>query len=133
MRRFVSLALGAGLLLGPVAPVFAVRPDASCPDESSGFVTVDQQGWWDNTVAGFVAEGIPVYIGGDPANGFTEEFEDFAMAFGFADAQAFYDYIWGPQWQRIDRNDDLLVCMKPYPLTPGNPAYLFNGIDNTAN
>jgi hypothetical protein len=32
----------------------------------------------------------------------------------------------------IDKNEDLLVCMKPRPITPGNPAYFFNGVDNTA-
>lgn len=35
-------------------------------------------------------------------------------------------------WDRINKNGDAYVCMKPYPHTPGSPAYLFNGTDNNA-
>ena len=133
MARLAALLLGMLLLVGSAVPALAVTPNAGCPTGASDFVVVDQQGWWDATVAGFETEGITVYVDGNPANGFTAEFDAFAVSSGFADGQALYDYIWGPQWQRIDRNGDLLVCMKGYPHTPGNPAYLFNGIDNSAH
>ena len=131
MRRVATplLALiGVMLLPGAVA---AVRPVGGCPDAASGFVIVDQQTWWDRTVAGFEAEGIHVYVGGVPANGFTDEFDAFAAAFGLGDGQGLYDFVWGTQWQGIDKNADLLVCMKDRPHTKGNPAYYFDGVDNT--
>jgi hypothetical protein len=117
------------LLPGAVA---AVRPVAGCPAEASGYVIVDQQTWWDRTVAGFEAEGIHVYVGGDPNAGFTEVFDAFAAAFGLVDGQGLYDFVWGAQWIGIDKNSDLMVCMKDRPITKGNPAYFFNGVDNTA-
>jgi hypothetical protein len=110
----------------------AARPLGDCPAAASGYFLVGQQQWWDNTVAGFEAEGIEVYVDGDPANGFTAEFDEFAAAAGFGDGQGLHDFVWIDQWAAIDKNDDLLVCMKPRPVTPGNPAYFFNGVDNTA-
>jgi hypothetical protein len=133
MRRFIGFAAAIGLLLGVAAPALAARPVGGCPAEASGYFIVGQQEWWDITVAGFEAEGIPVYVDGDPANGFTDEFNEFAAAVGFGDGQGLYDFVWIDQWQGIDKNDDLLVCMKRRPVTPGNPAYFFNGVDNTAS
>ena len=133
MRRTVApLFVLLGLLLMPTG-VAATGPVAACPNDNSGYFLVDQQGWWDRTVAGTEAEGIHVYVGGDPANGFTPEFEDFAVSMGFDGAQALYDYVWVTQWIAIDKNGDLMVCMKDRPHTPGNPAYFFNGVDNTAH
>lgn len=132
MRRPVALALGGVLLLGSAVPAIAASPNDSCPPPQAGFELVNLQAWWDNTVDGFETEGIQVYVGGDPGNGFTEEFDQFAMAAGFADGQALYDLIWGAQWTAINKNGDSYVCMKPYPRTPGNPAYMFTGVDNSA-
>lgn len=132
MNRLVALALGAILLLGTAVPALAGSPNDSCPAAQAGFELVDLQGWWDNTVDGFETEGIQVYVDGDPLNGFTEEFDDFAISAGFADGQALYDLIWGAQWDTINKNGDSYVCMKAYPRTPGNPAYLFAGVDNSA-
>lgn len=131
MRRLVIPLLAvSALLLLPVS--VAARPIAGCPAADSGYDLVGQQTWWDRTVAGFEAEGIPVYVGGDAANGFTADFEAFSAAAGFGSAQGLYDFVWVEQWQNIDKNGDLLVCMKPRPITRGNPAYFFNGVDNTA-
>jgi hypothetical protein len=133
MRRFFAGIAGfAAVIVLAAAPVAAGRPVATCPAEASGYFIVDQQEWWDVTVEGFEAEGINVYVGGDPANGFTDEFDEFAAVVGFGDGQGLYDFVWITQWQGIDKNDDLLVCMKRRPVTPGNPAYFFNGVDNTA-
>jgi hypothetical protein len=133
MRRFFGvLTASAALVAVAAAPALAARPDAGCPGGGSNYVLVGQQVWWDETVAGFEAEGIPVYVGGDPNNGFTAAFDAFAAAAGFGDGQGLYDFVWIDQWAAIDKNDDLLVCMKPRPITPGNPAYFFNGVDNTA-
>jgi hypothetical protein len=130
MHRIATfLVVLIAIMLVPAA--VAARPVASCPTAGSGYDLVTQQTWWDRTVAGFEAEGIHVYVDGDPANGFTEEFDDFAAAIGFGDGQGLYDFVWITQWAHIDKNGDLLLCMKSRPHTPGNPAYFFNGIDNT--
>jgi hypothetical protein len=132
MRRTAAvLGLVAALCLAPGA-VLGARPVADCPADASGYVVVNQQTWWDRTVAGFVAEGIPVYVDGIPANGFTDAFEAFAVDAGFGSAQGLYDFVWITQWAGIDKNGDLMVCMKARPHTPGNPAFFFNGVDNTA-
>ncbi len=132
MRRLVLVATMAVVaLLAPAAA--SARPIGDCPNASSGYFIVDQQEWWDITVAGFEAEGIPVYVDGDPANGFTDEFDAFAAGAGFGDGQGLYDFVWVEQWVGIDKNDNLLVCMKRRPITPGNPAFFFNGVDDTAH
>jgi hypothetical protein len=129
MRRMAALfGLGAALALVP-GVALAARPVASCPIATSGYEMVGQQTWWDRTVAGFEAEGIQVYAG----DAFTAAFEEFAAAAGFGSAQGLYDFVWITQWAGIDKNGDFLVCMKDRPQTPGNPAYFFNGVDNTAN
>jgi hypothetical protein len=133
MRRFIGVLMATAALVAITAvPALAARPDAECPAAASGYLIVGQQEWWDRTVDGFISEGIEVYVGGDPANGFTEEFDAFATAAGFDGAQGLYDFVWVDQWMAIDKNDDLMVCMKSRPITPGNPAYFFNGVDNTA-
>jgi hypothetical protein len=132
MRRFAilaALACGATALLVPGGALGA-GPVGSCPPAASGFVQVDRAGWWERTVAGFEAEGIPVY---DEHGNYSAEFEAFARSWGFEDAAAFEHFIlWGAQWARYDRNDDGYVCMKAGPRTPGFPAYLFVAMDNTA-
>ena len=131
MRATVTLlAAVLALLLMPAGA--SARPQAGCPNESSGYILVDLQTWWDISVEGFEAAGIPVYVGGDPANGFTEEFDEFAAGAGFGDGQGLHDFVWGPQWAVIDKGGDGWACMKPRPVTPGNPAYFFNGVDNTS-
>ncbi len=132
MRRIAALfGLVAALALVP-GVALAARPVAGCPADTSGYFLVGQQTWWDRTVAGFEAEGIPVYVGGDPNLGFTAAFDAFAADAGYGNGQGLYDYVWVTQWQGIDKNGDLMVCMKDRPHTPGNPAYFFNGVDNTS-
>ncbi|MFL5643059.1 MAG: hypothetical protein ACJ77V_05205 [Chloroflexota bacterium] len=129
MRRIAALfGLVAALTLMP-GLALAARPVAGCPADTSGYFLVDQQTWWDRTVAGFEAEGIAVY---DQANAFTAEFDAFAADAGFGSGQGLYDFVWVTQWAGIDKNGDLRVCMKDRPHTPGNPAYFFNGVDNTS-
>jgi hypothetical protein len=132
MRASIAvLAAVLALLLMPAAA--AARPQATCPGDASGYFLVDLPTWWDITVEGFEDAGIPVYVGGDPANGFTDEFDAFGAAAGFGDGQGVFDFVWGPQWDQIDKGGDGWACMKRRPITPGNPAYFFNGVDNTSN
>jgi hypothetical protein len=133
MRRIVALMALSIFLLVP-ATAQAKGPVANCPVASSGYFTADKSTWWANTVDGFYAEGIFVYVDrSDPAMGYTQAFNDFAAGAGFGDGAGLYDFVWYTQWDAIDKNDDGIVCMKNRPHTPGNPAFFFNGVDNTAH
>ena len=35
--------------------------------------------------------------------------------------------------ETIDANDDRMLCLQDRPDTPGNPAWLFNVVDNVSN
>ncbi len=138
MRRVtvLLLVLVASLLAPTVA--LAKGPVANCPSSQSGYYEADKVLWWMNTVAGFEDENIPVYDedwnqtdGWD--TGFTGDFNDFAVLAGFGSAKGLYEFVWVTQWDAIDKNGDGVVCMKNRPHTPGNPAYFFNGVDNTAH
>lgn len=132
MNRFIALLLGSALLVTTSSAVLAGKPARSCPNPASGWAKVDPAGWWEASVEGFAVAGIPVYVGGDPANGFTVEFDALAVSFGFADGQAFHDFILGEQWDGLDDNADGFVCMKAPPINPANPGFFFGAIDNVA-
>lgn len=131
MRRLILPAAAAGLLLAATTSVaLGVKPSNGCPSETSGFFLVDRDLWWDVTVAGFETEGIHVY----EADGmtFTAAFDAFARAFGLDDGAALEAYVRGAQWDAFDHNQNGFTCMKARPTTPGvgNPAYVFNGVDD---
>lgn len=132
MRRLL-IALAAVMLLtaAAVPTVMAAKPANTCAAAASGYFVVDRDEWWDITVDGFEAGGISVY----EADGvtFTDEFNDFAAAFGFGDDAGLEEFVRVEQWAGIDHNDNGLVCMKRRPITPGNPAYFFNGVDDQAS
>lgn len=129
MRRVLP-ALAAGLtlslVLGSVA--LGVKPSTGCAAAPSGYFLVDRDEWWDITVEGFEAEGIVVYE--DDGITFTEEFNQFAADVGFGDGAGLEEFVRVEQWAGIDHNENDLVCMKRRPITPGNPAYFFNGVDD---
>jgi len=133
MRRLVMAAVLTGVLVGLMVPATALgaKPALTCPAADSGYFLVDRQEWWDITVIGFEEEGIQVYE--DDGVTFTDEFNEFAAAAGFGDGQGLYDFVWITQWAVIDKNANDLVCMKYRPITPGNPAYFFNGADDQAS
>lgn len=132
MHRALAIVLGASCLLAAAAPVVAGVPQRNCPNAHSGWNKVDVDGWWAESVEGFVFAGIPVYVGGDPNDGFTAAFDAFAVDFGFADGQALYEFIVGAQWDDLDANGDGFVCMKALPINVVNPGYFFQHIDNSA-
>jgi hypothetical protein len=132
MRRFpVALAAVVLLTAAAVPSVLAAKPSNTCGAEASGYFVVDRDEWWDITVDGFEAEGISVYE--DDGVTFTDEFNDFAAAVGFGDGAGLEGFVRVEQWAGIDHNDNGLVCMKRRPITPGNPAYFFNGVDDEAS
>jgi hypothetical protein len=132
MRRLL-VALAAVLLLtaAAVPTALAAKPSNTCGAEASGYFVVDRDEWWDITVDGFEAEGISVYEAGSTT--FTDEFNDFAAAVGFGSGAGLEEFVRVEQWAGIDHNDNDLVCMKRRPITPGNPAYFFNGVDDEAS
>ena len=130
-RRFIVSTLAAALLLVSSAAVaLAAKPSNGCPADSSGYFLVDIDGWWENTVLGFEIAGIPVYE--DDGETFTAEFNEFSAAFGLVDGAGLEAFVRGPQWDAFNKNETPFVCMKARPVTPGNPGYLFNGVDDQA-
>jgi hypothetical protein len=131
-RRKLAVALAAALAVSVALPsmVLATKPHLTCPSADSGHFVVDRDEWWSRTVAGFEAEGIPVY---NEDGSFTDEFDDFSADAGFGSGQGLYDFVWGPQWDGMDKNDNGFVCMKDRPHTPGNPAFFFNGVDDQSS
>lgn len=131
MKRAFSIAMAAGLLLAVAAPVGAAKPAEACAAAPSGYFLTDRDEWWDITVDGFEAEGIDVY----EADGvtFTAEFDAFAAEVGFGDGAGLEFFVRVTQWAGIDHNENDLVCMKRRPITPGNPAYFFNGVDDQSS
>ncbi len=130
-RRVIVSALAAALLLVSSASIaLAAKPSNGCPADPSGYFLVDIDGWWDNTVLGFEIAGIPVYE--DDGVTFTAAFNEFSAAFGLADGAALEAYVRGPQWDAFNKNETEFVCMKSRPVTPGNPGWKFNGVDDQA-
>lgn len=134
MKR--SMFLAVAVLTTSLVPTaaFAAKPTYTCPASPAGFERVTVERWWERTVEGFETEGIPVYE--NDGITFTEVFNNFSADFGFGDGQGLKDFIFGPQWERINKNGDegnVHVCMKSLPRTPGNPAYLFVGVDDNAS
>ena len=131
MRRLLVALVAVLLLTAAAVPsALAAKPSNTCGAEASGYFVVDRDEWWDITVEGFEAEEISVY---DADGNFTQEFNDFTAAVGFGDGAGLEAFVRGEQWAGIDHNDNGLVCMKRRPITPGNPAYFFNGVDDEAS
>ena len=126
MRRLIFSAVICLVLVGTTTAVtLAAKPTPSCPSEASGYFPVDIDLWWDITVEGFETEGITVY----EADGtYTAEFDAFTAAVGFGDGAGLEAFVRGPQWDKIDRNENGTACMKR--RGAGNPAYFFNGVDD---
>lgn len=132
MRRLVLSMLAAILMLMMVTSLaVAAKPSTGCPAAASGYFLVDRDLWWDITVDGFEAAGIPVYE--DDGVTFTAEFDAFAAEFGLVDGAGLEDFVRNAQWEAFDHNDNGLTCMKRRPITPGIPAFVFNGVDDQAS
>ena len=129
LRYPILAALLASLLISTVA--IAAKPATTCPAPASAYFVVDGEQWWDITVAGFEAAGIDVYE--DDLVTFTDAFNEFAASAGFGDGAGLETFVRVDQWAQIDKNQNDFVCMKRRPITPGNPAYFFNGVDDQAS
>jgi hypothetical protein len=136
MRRIlvlVVLAVGlpaVGLLGAGVSPA-AASVGRACPADASGFVMYQIHGspgdpapapgaepLWDILVAGAEQEGLTV--------------EGLADSLGL-DVNGLYNFALGG-WLGLDKNGDRNVCVRKFPQqSQGQPAYLFNFIDNNAS
>jgi len=141
MRRIITVSAGAAVVAAMLVAgaTLAAKPSTGCPSTASEdnrdrvYFIVDVDEWWVNTVDGFEAEGIPVYVGGGYSGEFTAQFDAFAADLGFGDGAGLEFFVKVTQWAEIDKNDNGLVCMKDRPITRGNPAYFFNGVDDQAS
>lgn len=132
MRRLVLSTVAAAVVLSVSATmVLGAKPSQGCGASPSGYFVVDRDQWWNITVDGFVAEGITVYE--SDGTTFTAAFDAFAEAVGFGSGAGLEHFVRVDQWAGMDHNDNGLVCMKRRPITPGNPAYFFNGVDDQAS
>jgi hypothetical protein len=129
LRYAILAASLASLVVSSVA--VAAKPAATCPAAASGYFVVDVDQWWANTVAGFEAEGIDVYE--DDGVTFTAAFDEFSTSLGFEGGAGLETFVKIVQWAEIDKNQNAFACMKVRPHTPGNPAYLFDGVDDQAS
>ena len=132
-RRSMAICLLVILLVGAAAPVLAAKPDRGCPGGQSDFVAypvnrdwqlgdpLPQPGedpWWDQTLAGFAAEGYSPQAA--------------AELLGVATVAELYGLIVGGL-TGLDRNGDGWICGKPFPEhQQGMEAYFYNAIDNNA-
>ena len=132
MRRLMLAAIiGVLLALSLVTVTLGAKPERGCPAEASGFFRTDRDAWWERTVEGFEAEGITVYE--SDRTTFSAEFDAFAAELGFDDGAGLESFVRVTQWDAFDHNANGFVCMKERPVTPGNPAYFFTGVDDQAS
>jgi hypothetical protein len=54
-------------------------------------------------------------------------------AFGFGTLDEFYAAAIDPQFNKVDHNDDGVLCVKRFPEQGNQPAYLANAVDNAAH
>ena len=130
VRTLVSILLLAVALLVAPLNVAAGSPNAACANASSGFIRMDRDAWWANTLEGFVNEGLDVY---DQNGEFTAEFDAFAASFGFGDGAGLEYFVRVTQWAAIDKNENGFTCLKERPDTKGNPDYFVTGVDDSAH
>ena len=117
-------------MLLPIAPAQADKPSAGCPGnfQQSVFPLDYQIG------DPIDPDGLNLLVQLGIA-GTIEEFGSLKAgleAFGFDTFDEFYAAVVDPAYNRIDRNDDGILCFQPFPSQSNIPAYLANTIDNTA-
>ena len=102
----------------------------TCPPRPSGFVLYDivgtpgdpapdpgEDALWDR----FVTDAITAF----------GSLEAALEAFGFETEADLYAFLL-EGWRGWDKNADDHICIQDFPDTPGTPAYIWNGIDNSA-
>ena len=133
MRRQLCTAIVvASFVLGTAGTAQAGKPIGNCPSDK----------WQESTFPLDWQPGDPIDPDGTNLHfqmgvaGTIEEFgslEAGLAAFGFSTLTDFYAATVDPALNTVDRNGDGVLCVKPFPDVSRIPAYLVNGVDNTAH
>jgi len=131
MRRMLFIAATAVTPVLGATPAHAEKPLGSCPSDMWQ-QSVFPLNWQSGDQMDPNGHNPLLQIG---ISGLIEEFGSLdagLAAFGFTTFHALYPAAVDPDYNRIDRNNDGVLCVKPFPSQSNNPAYLANAVDNTA-
>jgi hypothetical protein len=135
MQRRHSIAIAIAIAIvgfGTAGTAHADKPVGVCPSDKWQ-ESVFPLDWQPDDPIDPNGENLLFQIG---VAGIIEEFgslEAGLAAFGFSTLTEFYAAAIDPAYNKVDRNDDGVLCAKPHPDTSGAPAYLANAVDNTAS
>lgn len=133
MRTLLTLGLATVALVAVNTPTArADIPVGSCPSDKWE-ESVFPLDWQPGEPMDPTGDNLLLQIG---VAGTIEEFgslEAGLAAFGFSTLEEFYAAVVDPEFNRLDRNDDGVLCVKRFPETGGQAAYLANAVDNTAH
>lgn len=112
-------------------PAQADKPSGGCPGEkwSQSVFPLD---WQPGDPMDPNGQNLLLQIG---IAGTIEEFgslEAGLAALGFATVEELYAAAIDPAFNQVDKNDDGVLCVKPFPAQGNQAAYLANAVDNTA-
>lgn len=131
MRRSVVASAVVGLVLAiAFAPLASADIIRTCPAEESGFVRYEIHGQIGNPAPDPGDEPLWDRFAIDAVTAFGS-LEALIEAFGFESEADLYAFLLGG-WYGWDKNGDDHICIQDFPDTPGTPAYIWNGIDNSA-
>lgn len=131
MRRVLFIAATAVTLVLGATPAHADKPMGSCPSDM-WHQSVFPLNWQPGDQMDPNGDNLLLQIG---IAGIIEEFgslEAGLAAFGFTTLDELYAAAVDPGYNKIDKNDDGVLCAKPFPSQSNKPAYLANAVDNTA-
>lgn len=134
--RLKRLTLGVVILAATALPVGSAQAAdataAGCPS-AKWMVSVFPLNWEPGDPTDPTGDNLLLQIG---ITGTIEEFgslEAGLEAFGFETFTEFYAAAVDPAMNKVDQNDDGVLCVKPFPeQSQGKAAYLANAIDNHA-
>lgn len=132
MHRMLFIATTtAVLVLGLAGTAQADKPSGGCPSDKWQ-PSVFPLGWRPGDPMDPTGQNALLQLG---IAGTVSEFgslEAGLVAFGFGTFEDFYAAAVDPDYNRIDRNDDGVLCFKRFPDQSSNPVYTANTVDNTA-
>lgn len=133
LRRVIGGAASVALLaLLPAGPATASGPSGTCTHD--GWQTSEfPLGWQPGDPMDPNGENVLLQIG---VAGTIEEFgslEAGLAAFGFPTLEDFYAAVVDPNFNKIDHNDDGVLCFKRFSENGNKAAYLANAVDNTSH
>ena len=133
MRRVALGALAAAIMVvAPLSAAQAVPPSGGCPS-GKWQVSIFPLNWELGDPMDPTGDNLLLQLG---MAGTIEEFgslEAGLEAFGFDSFEELYAAAVDPGYNKIDKNDDGVLCFKTHPEQGGQPAYIANAIDNAAH